>query len=172
MASRPLNLFELLAECSVAFSGFAAVYTGVRGSTGARGSFRAWSAVGAGFLAFLLSMIPLLLRELEVEELTIWRVSSLIGLVGMAGFFLVTLRVHRRLSTLGHTPQSSSAIVISMLVPSLVLLAFLVNLLGYPWPSGSFLYGLGIALILTAGMIVFLLTFWLPLREVWEEDGP
>ena len=59
-----------------------------------------------------------------------------------------------------------------MLVPSLVLLAFLVNLLGYPWPSGSFLYGLGIALILTAGMIVFLLTFWLPLREVWEEDGP
>jgi hypothetical protein len=55
-----LDYFELMAECSVALGGFAAVPAVLRGSTGPRGTFRAWGSVTYGFSALLMSLAPLL----------------------------------------------------------------------------------------------------------------
>ncbi|MFQ5458648.1 MAG: hypothetical protein ACE5FC_09400 [Myxococcota bacterium] len=168
-----MELFHLIAECSVAFAGFAAIYAGVRGSGGARGSFRAWSTVTAGFLSFLLSLVPLLLQKFAVEEPAIWRISSSIGLVALSGMWCAHLIVHRRLSSLGHPVQSTLAIYYGLLSPPVAALALLANAVGWPRQSGPFLYGLAVILILFSGVAAFLLTFWLPLRNYWGQSaGP
>ena len=64
-----MGVFELLAECSVTFAGFAAVYAALRGSRGPRGAFRAWATVAQGFLAFFCSLAPLLFSNLGLEDM-------------------------------------------------------------------------------------------------------
>ena len=55
-----MGYFELIAECSVALGGFASVVAVLRGSTGPRGTFRAWGSVMFGFTALMMSLAPLL----------------------------------------------------------------------------------------------------------------
>ena len=69
-----VRYFELLAECSVALGGFAAVHAVLRGSTGPRGTFRAWGSVSFAFSALLMSLAPLLTSAGEELSAIGWRV--------------------------------------------------------------------------------------------------
>jgi hypothetical protein len=167
-----MSAFELLAECSISFAGFAAVYAVLRGSRGLRGAFRAWTTVAHGFLAFFCSLLPILLSTLELSEPAIWRVSSAVACVGVVAGWVTNVVVNRRLNALGQLAQLPWVLRFSLSIPVLTLTVLSSNIAGWPWPPGDFLYLLAIVLTLTMAVIAFTVSFWIPLRGAWAGEVP
>ena len=156
----------LLAECSITFAGFAAVLSALRGSQGLRGSFRAWTTVSQGLLAFVLSLLPLVLARAQLSEADIWRIASGIGAAATSVSLTWNLRIHRRLNVLGEPAQAPLNLALSLTPLSVLLL--LSNALGWPRAPGPFPYVLGIVLFLIAAVVAMAVSFWIPLRDSWN----
>ena len=63
-----MSYLELLAECSIALTGFGAILAALRGSDSHRGVFRAWTVVVQAGAAFVLSLIPLVSRHFNNHD--------------------------------------------------------------------------------------------------------
>jgi hypothetical protein len=167
--------FEIFAECSIAFAGFAAVHAALTGSTGPRGHFRAWSIVLNGALSFGLSILPLLLALTPLAAEVLWRVASVAGVVGTSVVSISSIRIDIRLSRQGHPPQAPTSIRLAQLCSILATLTMFANFVGWPWKPGPTGYASGLALILSTGIIALLHTFLMPvqdaLRTMDQESG-
>ena len=158
----------LLAECSITFAGFAAVLSALRGSQGLRGSFRAWTTVSQGLLAFVLSLLPLVLARAQLSEADVWRIASGIAAAATSVVWIWNLRVHRRLNALGEPAQAPLNLALALSLTPLSALLLLSNALGWPRAPGPFPYVLGIVLFLIAAVVAMAVSFWIPLRDSWN----
>lgn len=163
-----MDAFELLAECSITFAGFAAVYTALRGSQGARGAFRAWTTVGQGLQAFFYSLLPLILVRLGVGDTVLWRIASTLALAGVVSVWVGTVRIHLRLDRLGHPAQSVANLRLGLGLPLVAAALLLGNAAGLADARAELLYLLGVVTTLGSGVAGFGLAFWLPLSEAWR----
>ena len=161
-----VSFFELFAECSIALAGFGAVHAVLRGSTGARGIFRAWFVVTQGALSFLLSVLPLLLMLTPLSGESLWRIASAFGVAGTAAANWWHIAFDIQLTRLGSSPQATKNLRLSQLINALAVLAMLANLLGLPWSPAPHLYAAAVTLLLTAGLIALVQSFLLPLQLV------
>ena len=71
-----MNFFEIMAECSIALTGFGAIHAALRGSDHPRGVFRAWSVVLLGAVSFMICVFPLLLAQTDLPAAQTWRLAS------------------------------------------------------------------------------------------------
>lgn len=159
-----MEFFEILAECSIALAGFGAVHAVLRGSTGARGVYRAWAVVNNGALSFALSILPLVLSLGLLSDELLWRVASTLGLAGALAASYSSIVLDLKLALLGHVPQTTTSLRIGQTLSILSVLAMLLNALGWPWPPGSLLYAVAVTLILITGLNALLASFRLPLQ--------
>ncbi len=77
-----MDSFEIFAESSIPLADFGATHAALRGTTIARGDYRAGSVVSSGCLAFLLSIFPLLLALASLSNEAAWWIASGFGVVG------------------------------------------------------------------------------------------
>jgi hypothetical protein len=162
-----LDYFELMAECSVALGGFAAVHAVLRGSTGPRGTFRAWGAVTYGFTALLMSLVPLLVAAGGDLDPAGWRIASALGLVPSTGGRVSTLIWNRRFNQAGHPPQAATALFTNVGLLSAANLALLVNL---AWPGWG-AYAIATTSVFSSGLLAIARSFRLAMDHALEE-GP
>ncbi len=169
-----MSFFEIFAECSIALAGFGAVHAALRGSTGPRGNFRAWTVVADGALAFVLSILPLVLLFASLSEAVLWRRASALGVAGASGVLYTVIRFDIRLSRLGHPPQAPLNLRTGQLLSVISILAMFGNLIGWPWPPGPLLYAVGLVFILIGGLNALLLSFFMPVEAVLrgEDSDP
>ena len=100
-----MDFFELMAECSVALGGFAAIHAALRGSAGPRGSFRAWGTVSWSFSAVLMALVPLLFATRAELDTSAWRVVHGIGFVPAGTSMATAAWMDLRLTAAGHPAQ-------------------------------------------------------------------
>lgn len=101
-----MNFFEIFAECSIALTGFGAIHAALRGSDHPRGVFRAWTIVLVGAIAFLLSILPLLLALTDLSTARLWRVAGAVGLLIAAIPAISGFNFDIRLTKIGYPPQA------------------------------------------------------------------
>jgi hypothetical protein len=165
-----MDFFELFAECSIAFAGFGAVHAVLRGSTGARGVYRAWFVVTQGALSFLLSILPLLLALTSLSDAPLWRIASGVGVVLTGAGTYTYISFDLRLKQIGKPPQVITSLRLGQTLNILTVLAMLANLLGLFGPPGPLLYAMALVFLLTAGVNALLASFLLPLRHELEGE--
>lgn len=163
-----MPFFELLAECSIALGGFAAIHAALQGSTGPRGAFRAWGIVAPGLGAFLLSLLPLFLVQLELSEAAMWRLASASGLVLCGGLAMLSLYIDWRLSVAGHPAQIPWVLGVSQILNVFSVPAMAANLLGWPWTPGAPLYAASLLALIGSAVAGLLGSFWINLRGTLE----
>ena len=161
-----MSFFEILAECSIAFAGFGAVHAALKGATTGRGPIRALVIVMLGALAFLLSILPLMLALTALSSAPLWRLASVAGLVGSGGSLVFLFRVDARMTALGEPSPAPWMLRTAMFMTTTATGAMLLNLVGWPWPPGPLLYGLAVSLLLTAGVVALLHSFWVPVESI------
>ena len=157
-----MDLFQTLAECSIAFAGFGALHAVVAGGDTPRIMHRAFTIVLTGSLAFILSIVAVLLGEFGFDAEALWQLASGVGIVVVgigAAFFYAG---HIRTTQAGHRPQSPVffAIAASLLLSALPIL--LMNGIGWLWQPSALAYGAALILILSSGIIALLGCFWFP----------
>jgi hypothetical protein len=122
-----------------------------------------------GSLAFVLSLLVLILNEFGFSELSLWRTASAVALVMSGLGVALFLRSHRRLSALGDGPQSP----VFFAIGALFLLAsqplLVANLTGWFWTPAAPAYGVALSMMLFTGVIALLGSFWFSLREAIKE---
>jgi hypothetical protein len=160
-----VGFFEIFAECSIAFAGFAAVHAALIGSTTPRGNFRAWTILLNGALSFALSIVPLLLALTPLDAEALWRVASLVGVVASSTASASLIRLDIRMSRQGHPPQLLWSIRLAQSLSIIATLTIFLNLVGWLWTPGAIGYAAGLALILSTGIIALLHTFMIPVQE-------
>ncbi|WOJ97598.1 hypothetical protein R0137_03260 [Congregibacter brevis] len=158
-----MELFQTLAECSVAFAGFAAVHAVLKGGDNLRILHRSFTIVMTGSLAFILSILALLLDEVGFSEITLWKASSAVGFVLSGYCGILFFSSHRQLTKLDYGPQSRVFFAIAALLLLLPCPVFLLNMGGWLWESSAEVYGLALAMILTSGVVALLGGFWFSL---------
>lgn len=161
-----MSFFEILAECSIAFAGFGAVHAALKGATSGRGPIRALVIVMLGALAFILSIFPLVLALTALSPASLWRVASAVGFAGAAAALGLLVRFDIRMTALGQPSPAPWMLRSGMLMVTAATGAMLLNLVGWPWPPGPFLYALAVSLLLTAGIVALLHSFWVPVESV------
>jgi hypothetical protein len=166
-----LGYFELMAECSVALGGFAAVHAVLRGSTGPRGTYRAWGSVTYGFTALLMSLAPLLVAAGADLDRAGWRAASALGLLPCVACQVASLVWNRRLNRAGHRPQARAVFGTNMTVLSLAILALLANVVGWPWSPGWGAYASATTLVLFSGVLAISISFWLAMSHSLQEGS-
>jgi len=170
-----MSFFQTLAECSIAFAGFAAIHAVLNGGTSGRALHRSFTIVLTGALAFGLSVLVLLLDQFDLSAATLWRVASAIGLtVSALGSFLF-YESHRRLSGLGQIAQSPFLFNLAGLLLSLPVLILFLNFGGWLWSPGAPAFGVAVTMMLGSGVIALLGSFWFPIEaaiEGLERDRP
>jgi len=163
-----MSFFETLAECSVAFAGFAAIHAVLRGGTTGRALHRSFTIVLTGALALVMSILALLLDQFDLSATTLWRVASAIGLVAWAFGCLLFYRSHRRLAELGQVSQAPFVFTLAATLLTLPGPTLLLNLGGWPWPPGAPAYGAAVTMILGSGVFALLGSFWFPIEDAIE----
>jgi hypothetical protein len=158
-----MTFFQTLAECSVAFAGFAAIHAVLKGGNTGRILHRSFTVVLTGALAFILSVLVLLLDQFDLAAPTLWRVASGVALAAIGFGWFLFYRSHRQLAGLGDVPQAPFvfAVASSMLVVPIPIL--LLNLGGWWWAPGARAYGAALTMILASGVFALLGSFWFPL---------
>jgi len=170
-----MSFFETLAECSVAFAGFAAIHAALKGGATGRALHRSFTIVLTGALAFILSVLVLLLDQFDLSATTLWRVASAFGLGASAFGGLLFYRSHRRLAGLGQVAQAPLVFAVAASLLALPTLILLLNLGGWLWPPGAPAYGAAVTMILGSGVFALLGSFWFPIevaiRDLEREQG-
>ena len=161
-----MSFFEILAECSIAFAGFGAVHAALKGATSGRGPIRALVIVMLGALAFILSIFPLVLALTALSSTVLWRLVSVVGLPASGGVLVFFFRVDARMTALGQPSPAPRMLRGAMLMVTAATGAMLLNLVGWPWPPGPFLYAFAVGSLLTAGIVALLHSFWVPVESV------
>ena len=166
-----MNFFEVLAECSIAFVGFGAVHAVLQGSRGPRGIFRAWTVVLHGAVAFVMSIIPLLLdlTNLSVDQL--WRGASVAGFSLSAFTVYVIGAIDFRMTRMGHPPQARIIFRIAQVLTGIATLAVFSNSAGWLTVPGPQLYALATVLILFTGLLAMLHSFLVPLQMFFDSKS-
>lgn len=159
-----MNIFEILAECSIALAGFGAVHAVLHGSTGPRGSLRAWFVVAQGGLALILSLLPLVLDLAPITAEQLWRIAGGFGAAGVGAALVSSTMFDVRLESLGHPPQAPWNIRVAQFLNTIAVVAMFSNLLGWPWSPGALPYATAIFLLLFTGMLALLHSFMVPLQ--------
>lgn len=164
-----MDFFQTLAECSVAFAGFAAIHAVLKGGNTGRILHRSFTVVLTGALAFILSVLVLLLDQFGLAAAVLWRVASGTGLAAISWGSFLFYRSHRELTRLGDSAQAPLvfAIAASLLMLSIPIL--LLNLGGWFWPPGAPAYGAALTMILASGVFALLGSFWFPLEIAIEK---
>jgi hypothetical protein len=163
-----MSFFQTIAECSVAFAGFAAIHAVLKGGNTGRVLHRSFTVVLTGALAFMLSVLVLLLDQLDLPATTLWRVASGVGLTATAVGGFLFYRSHHRLSRLGDVPQAPWVFAMAAWLLVLPTPAMLLNLGGWLWTPGAPAYGVALTLILASGVLALLGSFWFPLEVAIE----
>ncbi|MFV1988298.1 MAG: hypothetical protein ACC682_13535 [Gemmatimonadota bacterium] len=164
-----MSFFEVFAESAIAFTGLGAIHSVLAGGSSPRGAVRALLIVMLGGLAFLLSILPLILDMLALSSVALWRMASAAGFLGCGGALLLVQRLSVRFNALGYPPQAPWMLRSAYLMGTAATLAMLVNLAGWPWPPGPVLYAIAVSLILTEGLVALLHSFWIPVGLALEE---
>ncbi len=159
-----MSYLELLAECSIALTGFGAILAALRGSDSHRGVFRAWTVVVQAGAVFVLSLIPLVLALGSMASIVLWHTASAIGLVVTLTIMISVIAIDRRFSQLGFPPQAVVMIRTAQACCVLAVVAMLSNTLGWPWSPDPFRYGVAITLLMVASLIALLHSFFVPLQ--------
>jgi hypothetical protein len=167
-----LSFFEIFAECSVAFAGFAAVHAALRGSTTPRGVFRAWWVVASGSAAFVLSVLPLLFAYTSLSGVGFWRSVSGLSLPVAGATAYLQLAFDVRMTRIGHPPQAPMAIRSAQALLHVAVVLMIGNLVGWPWAPGPLAYATASVLILGAGLTALLHSFFVPLQIALGADDP
>lgn len=166
-----MYFFEIFAECSIAFAGFGAVHAVLQKATSPRRVLRAWTVVAQGALAFVLSIIPLLLSLTSLPDELLWRYASSIGLIGASASTYSFILFDIRMTRAGYPPQATLSIRTAQLLSITSIIVMLANLIGWPWQAGPFLYAVALTIILITGLIALLHSFILPVMESFEDEG-
>jgi len=164
-----MSFFQTLAECSVAFAGFAAIHAALKGGTTGRALHRSFAIVLTGALAFILSILVLLLDQFDLTAISLWRIASAFGLAASAFGGLLFYQSHRRLAGLGQVAQAPLIFAIAALLLMLTTPIMLLNLGGWLWPPGAPAYGAAVTMMLASGVLALLGSFWFPI-EVAIQD--
>ncbi len=159
-----MDFFEIFAECAIALTGFGAVHAALQGSESPRGAFRSWTVVLNGALAFVFSILPLLLSLTSLSPDQIWRVASILGVVGAGLASYLIMVIDAKMTRLGSPPQAPVNFRIAQASTLLATLAFLINAVGWPWQPGALLHAVGSVLILLTGLLALLHAFLMPLQ--------
>ena len=167
-----MNFFEIFAECSIALTGFGAVHAALRGSDHPRGVFRAWTVVLDGAIAFLLSILPLVLALTDLTPERLWRVAGTVGLLIAVVATISGFNFDKRLTEIGYLPQAPRilrAAQIATVIPVVVLLS---TMIGWPSAPGPFLYAIAPVSLLFAGLLAMLHSFLVPVQMVFTQERP
>ena len=159
-----MSFFQTLAECSVAFAGFAAIHAVLKGGTTGRALHRSFTIVLTGALAFILSVLVLLLDEFDLSAASLWRVASAFGLAASAVGGLLFYGSHRRLARLGQVAEAPLVFAVAASLLALPAPILLLNLGGWLWPPGAPAYGAAVTMILGSGVFALLGSFWFPIE--------
>ena len=165
------TFFEILAECSIALAGFGAVHAVLQGSDGPRGIFRAWVVVSQGAFAFVLSILALLLVLASLPPDVMWRGASTVGAIGAGALVGATIVFDNRMTHIGQLPQARLNLRTAQLSSILATLAMLINVIGWPWRPGPFLYATATTFVLTTGLLALLHSFYVPLKSALYGEG-
>ena len=166
-----MNILEVIAECSIALTGFGAIIAALRGADSPRGVFRAWSVVSLAGLAFVLSLIPLGLSLTTLAADTLWTTASAMAFVAIAASTISTFYLDNRLRISGFPAQARISIRSAQTCTVIAILAMLLNALGWPRPAGPSLYALGVILVIVSALIALLHSFLLPLQLTLRETA-
>ena len=166
-----MDFLEVLAECSIALAGFGAVHAALQGSNAPRGVFRAWTVVLHGVVAFILSVVPLLLALSSLSEDQNWRGASAIAVIATAVLIYSGMIIDVRLARLGYPPQAPMFLRSAQASSILAALFFVSNAFGWPWSPGPFLYAVGPVLILVTGLLAMLHAFVLPVQLALDSEA-
>jgi hypothetical protein len=161
-----MNFFEIMAECSIALTGFGAIHAALRGSDHPRGVFRAWSVVLLGAVSFMICVFPLLLAQTDLPAAQTWRLASVAGLLLAAITVYSGFNISHRLTELGYPSQSFWLLRLAQVVLIVAFVALLLTLIGWPRPPGPFPYALAPACLLFAGLVAMLHAFLYPLQLI------
>lgn len=167
-----MEFFEIFAECSIALVGFGAVHAVLQGSSGPRGMFRAWTVVQHGAVAFILSIVPLMLDLATLSDDTLWRMAGVLAIF-CAGIVLHSnISFDRRLARMGHPPQAEPILRAAQASSMLAMLASVSTTIGWPWSPGPLPYAIAPVFILVSGLLAMLHSFLLPLQLAVKQEAP
>ena len=167
-----MHYIELLAESSLVFTGFTVLLFALRESEGPRVIFRAWSIVVQGFIVFGMSLLPLLLIQLDLDERTLWQIASGTALVVMSALLVSIPIISFRLTSRGHPSLAPWALWISFGISTVGCMLLLANVVGWPLAPSSFFYGAGLTLFLAVSVAGVVSIYWLLLVEFTRSRGP
>lgn len=151
-----------LAQISITFAGFTALFMILRQATGGAGTkydlFATRNYLFLSFLIVLGAMLPALLAGLSLPQSHIWRIGSIVVAVPLLGF-LVSFPFRRRALTGARLPISMWP---QQIIFAIVVTTLLINAVGVIGKPNVALFELGLTLIqfdlfyailLTLGMV-------------------
>ena len=160
-----MHYIELLAESSLVLTGFTVLLFALRESGGPRLIFRAWSIVIQGFIVFGMSLLPLLLIQLSLDEQTLWQIASGTSFVVMSALLVSIPVISTRLTRRGHPPLAPWALWVPFGVSAIGCVLMLANIVGWPLAPSPFFYGAGLTLFLAVSVSGVVSIYWLLLAE-------
>lgn len=152
-----MNFLEIFAECSITFAGFGALHAMLQGSTGQRGTLRAFSTVTPGVFGFMLAMLPILLAESGLDGDRIFRLSAWLGVLLCGALAGANIWFDYRFSSRGIPPQATYTIRLAQCLALTSTALMLYVALAQPRP---FYYSLALALLLMQGVLALLHSFF------------
>ncbi len=164
-----MHYIELLANSSLVFTGFSSLLFAIRESHGARGIFRAWGIVVQGFIVFGMSLLPLLLIQLSMDDRTLWQIASGTAFLVMSAFLAAIPMISGSLTRHGHPPLVPWVLWVSSGISALGCFFLLANMVGWPLAPSPFLYGAGLTLFLAVSVAGVVSIYWLLLVEFTKQ---
>jgi hypothetical protein len=164
-----MRYIELLAESSLVFTGFTVLLFALRESEGPRVIFRAWSIVVQGFIVFGMSLLPLLLIQLGLDERTLWQIASGAAFLVMSALLVAIPIISVRLTRRGYPPLAPRALWVSLLISTIGCVLLLANFVGWPLRPSSFIYGAGLTLFLAVSVAGVVSVYWLLLVKFTKQ---
>ena len=146
----PADFLLTLAEISIAFVGFSAIVIVFRrfgaGPGSAFQNLQVSIIIEMGLLALLLSLLPLLLSMFPIDEITSWRLASL--LFSMVSVLLIATYSRRRSHVQIPPEVSRRRYLVRTAAAALLIVLQLLNALLLPASSVAAVYCLGIVWLL------------------------
>jgi len=164
-----MRYIELLAESSLVFTGFTVLLFALRESEGPRVIFRAWSIVVQGFIVFGMSLLPLLLIQLGLDERTLWQIVSGAAFIVMSALLVAIPMISVRLTRRGYPPLTPWALWVSLVISVVGCVLLLANFVGWPLAPSSFIYGAGLTLFLAVSVAGVVSIYWLLLVKFTKQ---
>jgi hypothetical protein len=164
-----MRYIELLAESSLVFTGFTVLLFALRESEGPRVIFRAWSIVVQGFIVFGMSLLPLLLIQLGLDERTLWQIVSGAAFIVMSALLVAIPMISVRLTRRGYPPLTPWALWVSLVISVVGCVLLLANFVGWPLAPSSFIYGTGLTLFLAVSVAGVVSIYWLMLVKFTKQ---